>query len=136
MVDKTAKLADFGCSGVITQATSTTGERGKAAYMDPLSLKNESYSRGPKSDIFSLGVLLWEISSGEMPFKGCRETEIELLRFQGVRHDPVVGTPEGYIALYTECWDEMPDNRPSSEEVHRRLSFLSRRQPTVYGIDQ
>ncbi|CAG8606793.1 1048_t:CDS:2, partial [Paraglomus occultum] len=44
MVDKTAKLSDFGCSGDITQTASTSGKMGKTAYMDPLSLKNKSYS--------------------------------------------------------------------------------------------
>ena len=48
--------------------SSSIGE-GTTAYRDPLSLRDQSYKRGKESDIFSLGVLFWEISSGQIPCK-------------------------------------------------------------------
>ncbi|CAG8592579.1 1072_t:CDS:2 [Paraglomus occultum] len=61
-----AKITDFGLSGQMM--SSSLGE-GTAAYRDPLSFRNEPYKRGKKSDVFSLGVLFWEISSGQIPCK-------------------------------------------------------------------
>ena len=48
--------------------SSSLGE-GTAAYRDPLSFRNQPYKRGKESDIFSLGVLFWEISSGQISCK-------------------------------------------------------------------
>ncbi|CAG8487806.1 4041_t:CDS:2 [Paraglomus occultum] len=61
-----AKISDFGLSGRIM--SSSIGD-GAAAYRDPLSFRVPLYKRGKKSDVFSLGVLLWEISSGQIPLK-------------------------------------------------------------------
>ena len=52
----------------------SSGE-GALAYKDPISFKNTSYQLGNKSDIFSLGVKLWEMSSGKVPCGGCTEAD-------------------------------------------------------------
>ncbi|CAG8476553.1 2218_t:CDS:2 [Paraglomus occultum] len=88
---------------------------GTLAYKDPASFNddNESCEHGKESDIFSLGVILWEISSGKMPCDGHREhATIVMYRLNGSRDNPFPGTPEEYIKLYSECWDEDPNKRP------------------------
>jgi len=96
---------------------------GTPAYRDPASFK-ESYKRGKKSDIFSLGVILWEISSGKIPCEGRIETvDIILYRLDGSRDPPCSGTPEEYINLYSECWHEDANNRPSCETIYTRLKY-------------
>ncbi|CAG8600082.1 2639_t:CDS:2, partial [Paraglomus occultum] len=86
---------------------------GAPAYKDPASLRNSSYKRGKKSDMFSLGVILWEISSGKVP---CGEhievANIIVYRLNGSRDLPFPGTPKEYVNLYSECWDEDPNQRP------------------------
>ena len=61
------------------------------------------YSLNEKSDIYSVGVLLWEISSGQPPF--CNEPyDIGLameISIQGYREKPVPNTPESYVKIYT-----------------------------------
>src|SRR6185312_9719847 len=97
---------------------------GAPAYKDPASLKNSSYKRGMKSDIFSLGVILWEISSGKVP---CGEhievVDIIVYRLDGSRDLPFPGTPEEYVNIYSECWDEDPNQRPCCETVYKRLTY-------------
>ena len=55
-----------------------------------------------KSDVYSIGVLLWEISSGQPPFQG-ESYDISLVMriVQGYRETTVPGTPTDYSNLYT-----------------------------------
>ena len=62
------------------------------------------YTLNEKSDVYSVGVLLWEISSGQLPFyiEGEQydiDLAIEIL--QGLREKAIPGTPEDYIKVYT-----------------------------------
>ena len=48
-----------------------SGMFGVIPYMDPKSFNNnENYKLNKKSDVYSVGVLMWQISSGCEPFKG------------------------------------------------------------------
>src|SRR6185312_4177809 len=96
---------------------------GAPAYKDPVSLRDDSYQRGKRSDIFSLGVILWEISSGKIPCGGLTEPlQIFMYRLTGSRDSPFPGTSEEYISLYSTCWDEDPNKRPLCAEVYERLN--------------
>ena len=120
-----AKITDFGLSNTLKQIISTSKGEGSMAYIDPLSFKDKSYKRGKQSDIFSLGVILWEISSGKVPCEGTtRSYEILLHRLNGFRDSPFPGTPKQYIDLYSKCWDNDPNRCPSSEMVNRSLKLL------------
>ena len=67
---KTAKITDFGTSEKMLLRKTRTDYRGTHAYLDPKCFNDNDSKRDEKSDIFSLGVILWEISSREYP---CRE---------------------------------------------------------------
>jgi len=98
---------------------------GAAAYRDPQSFKSQAYRCGKKSDIFSLGVVLWEISSQKTPCEDCTYSyQIVNQRQNGYRDPPVPGTPKAYIKLYSECWSENPDRRPTAKQVYERLETL------------
>ncbi|CAG8637011.1 4359_t:CDS:1, partial [Paraglomus occultum] len=117
-----AKITDFGLSRVLERELSTSRGNGTPAYKDPASFyfakpngnleleeNQKPNRRGKKSDIFSLGVILWEISSGKIPCEGRTESyAIFIYRSKRCRDAPFPGTPEEYIKLYTECWDEDP----------------------------
>ncbi|CAI2182029.1 2517_t:CDS:2 [Funneliformis geosporum] len=64
------KIGDFGISKCICEETSKL-LKGFASikYTDPEYLKSQNFIRNKKSDIYSLGMLLWEISSGRIPFE-------------------------------------------------------------------
>ncbi|CAB5335379.1 unnamed protein product [Rhizophagus irregularis] len=68
----------------------------------------------------SIGVLLWEISSDRPPFYTEDEQyDISLIYeiTQGLREKPIPDTSIAYINLYTDCWNEEPDNRPTMSEL-------------------
>jgi len=82
-------------------------------YADPKSFNRrrnnnnqttQVYTLNEKSDIYSIGVLLWEISSGQPPFYAEGEQYDVCLPFdilQGLRETVVPDTPEDYVKIYT-----------------------------------
>src|SRR4051812_24258676 len=86
----------------------------------PERLKNKS-KHDIKGDIYSLGVILWEISAeGRTPFPESDYLTVYHI-CQGAREAPMDGTPNAYVNIYTECWDGDPEKRPCLAEVLRRL---------------
>ena len=70
-------------------------------YNDPQHFKGQKANK--KSDVYSIGVLLWEISSGKVPFYLCDSNQTVVLYkiLEGEREIPVPGTPIDYINIYT-----------------------------------
>ncbi|CAB4379483.1 unnamed protein product [Rhizophagus irregularis] len=92
------KLADFGLSK----------RNEMVAYVDPQIFIINS---NKKCDIYSTGILLWEISSGQPPF--CKEL-----------HDVNPSTPEDYVKIYIDCWNNDPDDRPTINQVAATLNAI------------
>jgi hypothetical protein len=114
-------IADFGLSKEESLMTSNSLLRGIPAYIDPQCHKKKGYKRFKASDIFSFGVLLWEISCGKVPFVGLSDFMIMSNLVNGVRERRVDFTPDEYFDLYTKCWDDVPEKRPNIEEIVRIL---------------
>src|ERR1044072_3905677 len=110
-------IGDLGLSREESLTTSNSLQNGMPAYTDPQSYMQDRYKRNKKSDIFSFGMILWEISSEKEPFAGCSDFQIVCKISKGIREKRVDGTPESYFELYTECWDEDSEKRPNIEEV-------------------
>ncbi len=99
------KLADFGLSRRLAERTNTQNKIfGMIPYIDPQNFKkpNKNYK---KSDVYSVGVLLWEISSGRKPFESYSNDFQRLALMSeisdGKREIPVSDTPIDYINIYT-----------------------------------
>ncbi|KAF0420513.1 kinase-like protein [Gigaspora margarita] len=125
------KIADFGLSTNLNEMSeaqcinykNTSYDCGMPAYVEPQYFKNPNYGFTKKSDIYSLGVILWEISSGKPPYQSLTSIDaIAVYIFQGKREIPIEGTPQKYVNLYAECWDEEPDKRPEAKQVLETLN--------------
>ncbi|RGB39230.1 kinase-like domain-containing protein, partial [Rhizophagus diaphanus] len=123
----TIKLSDFGLSKRIESSSNTkTKFFGVIPYIDPKRFSgrkknknsNQTCSFNEQSDIYSVGMLFWEISSGQPPF-ATEEYDIDLAL--EISQGPIPNTPENYIKIYIECWDIEPDNRPTINQVLKRL---------------
>ena len=76
---------------------------GMIPYIDPKKFNQaQSYSLNEKSNVYSVGVLLWEISSGVPPFHK-EDNDMGLIYgiSQGRRETAVPDTPADYVNLYT-----------------------------------
>ncbi|KAG0277595.1 hypothetical protein BGZ96_002797 [Linnemannia gamsii] len=106
-----ALITDFGLSRYLNKDHSNNGVRGVVPYISPERLKNAPFDKS--SDIYSLGVIMWELTSGYPPFD--RDGENYMLAFHittGTREKVIPGTPVEYAELYQKCWDGEPSNRP------------------------
>jgi serine/threonine protein kinase len=94
-------------------------------YVDPKLLESDSYIYDKKSDIYSLGVLMWELSSGHPPFYD--NNDLKTLTYnliKGTRENPIPNTPYEYMKLYQSCWNSESDARPSIEQVFNKLEKI------------
>ncbi|POG69818.1 kinase-like domain-containing protein, partial [Rhizophagus irregularis DAOM 181602=DAOM 197198] len=125
----TVKLADFGLSKRIEETSGSQSKTfGLIPYTDPKSFNRNTttlYLLNRKSDVYSIGVLLWEISSGKPPFHGIPyDVGLAISILQGFREKPIPDTSEDYIKIYTDCWNLEPDNRPTINQVVDKLRTI------------
>jgi len=119
-----AKVTDFGIARALdtSHATRTGSFLGTALYSSPEQLQGKKVT--PKSDIYSLGVTLYQAATGEPPFSGATPIEVAS---QHVSKTPVpprqlgADISEGLQALILDCLAKHPDDRPTAEEARSRL---------------
>ncbi|CAG8702604.1 4266_t:CDS:2, partial [Cetraspora pellucida] len=114
-----AIITDFGLSKVLPRnSISNQILTGCVPFVDPKILKDPNATPDKSSDIYSLGVVMWEITSnGRPPFAEWNLISISIQIMNGKRETPINGTTNSYIGLYTNCWDENPKLRPKIEQV-------------------
>lgn len=119
-------IADLGLSKQLTTPSNsvTNGVIGMAEYIDPWCFKNNLSSRDKRSDIYSLGILFWEITSGRPPYRDIGEPSIIYEVSKGYREKSIEGTPSDYKKLYKKCWNGNPNRRPKINGVYNILKGL------------
>ncbi|KAF0495981.1 kinase-like protein [Gigaspora margarita] len=117
-------IADFGISKHIDEVTMVKAG-GMFAYLEPRCFADPKYKCDKRSDIYSFGVILWEISSGRPPFDSYEHKIAIVMQVNsGVREIPVKNTPDIYVDLYKRCWDQDPGKRPKIMEVLEDLKTI------------
>jgi serine/threonine protein kinase len=78
------------------------------------------------SDIYSFGIIMWELSSFKPPFHD-KAHDVKLITelCDGCRPDVVKGTPNAYASLMKRCWHSDPAKRPTAEELVYLIKELS-----------
>ncbi|KAL2475187.1 Mitogen activated protein kinase kinase kinase-related [Abeliophyllum distichum] len=113
----TVKICDFGLSRVLTTTPmKDCCSAGTPEWMAPELIRNEPFTE--KCDIFSLGVIIWELCTLKKPWEGVPSVQV----VYAVANDGQrLEIPEGPLSkLIADCWAE-PDERPSCQEVLARL---------------
>ncbi|XP_008300402.1 megakaryocyte-associated tyrosine-protein kinase [Stegastes partitus] len=124
--DSVAKVSDFG----LTKVDSKTSDKAKLPikWTAPEALKKEKFST--KSDVWSYGVLLWEIFSyGRQPYPKMSLKEVKDKVEAGYRMEAPEECPPGVYLLMRLCWEQEPRRRPGfpklREKLEREVSRLS-----------
>jgi len=128
--DGVLKLMDFGIAQVVdTRRMTVTGQiLGSPAYMAPEHVEGRPLDY--RSDVFGLGVVLYQLATGELPFKGKNAHEILKRIADGKYLDPrvasiQVGNRLGAIidrALARDPEERYPDMKRFEEELHGYLA--------------
>lgn len=131
--DGTVKLLDFGFARILENTNSKsqeaydlTGETGSLRYMAPEVAKGQPYSH--KVDVYSFGIILWEMNAGKTPFCGLCNNREDFFKFvveRGFRPplDDKVGPPE-LRSLISDCWNADMGKRPDFQQVVHRLDTI------------
>ena len=77
-----------------------------------------------KTDIWSFGILLWEVMSlGYMPYPGRGNQEVMQLVTNGGRLEPPNYCPGPLYGLMCQCWHPIPEERPNFLTILERLGY-------------
>jgi serine/threonine-protein kinase len=130
--DGTVKLLDFGVATSSVTEHEETMIVGKWRYMSPETTTNQQIDH--RSDLFSLGVILYLLCSGHMPFTG-RETKEIVKKIRGGQYKPlqqIVQVPERLAVLVGRLLSHDPDDRPQDgQAVAAELTEIARQ----YGME-
>ncbi|XP_040296163.1 mitogen-activated protein kinase kinase kinase 13 [Bufo bufo] len=120
----TVKISDFGTSKELSDKSTKMSFAGTVAWMAPEVIRNEPVSE--KVDIWSFGVLLWELLTGEIPYKDVDSSAIIWGVGSNSLHLPVPSTcPDGFKILMKQTWQSKPRNRPSFRQILMHLDIAS-----------
>lgn len=127
--DGRVKVADFGIARAVTSSTMTYDGNivGSVHYFSPEQAKGTKIT--PKSDIYSLGVVLYEMLTGELPFTGETTVSIALKHLQ--EEPKPIGQydytlPPMVEAIVQRTMAKNPSERPNSDELIEDIQHTER----------
>ena len=125
----TAKITDFGIAKAVNAATivdNTDGVIGSVHYFSPEQARGGYVDE--KSDIYSLGIVMYEMLTGQVPFDGDNPVNIALMHINAEMTPPskvVDGVPPALEHIIMKCTDKYPVNRfASADELIQALNNL------------
>lgn len=123
--DGHAKITDFGIARAVTESTLTYGGNviGSVHYFSPEQARGGAIT--PKSDVYSLGIVLYEMLTNKLPFTGDNPVTIAM---KHVEEEPISPSryrpqiPPMLEAIVCRAMSKSPEIRPTSSEMVQELS--------------
>ncbi|PKC73721.1 kinase-like protein [Rhizophagus irregularis] len=115
------KIGDFGLSQSENDPSKNNEIYGVIPYIAPEIFNGAKFSKA--SDIYSLGMIMWELTTGCKPFANV-EHDISLIFkiIDGKRPEITNDTPECFANLMKRCWDPDPSKRPYISDISDTIS--------------
>lgn len=136
--DKVSKITDFGIARAAssTTITMTGGVIGSVHYFSPEQARGSKV--GPQSDIYSIGVTLFEMVTGRVPFDGESNVSIAVKHLQETppsASSMMQGIPQGLDAIINKCMQKSPERRyQTMRQFVDELDALLVDPNGVYGV--
>ncbi|KAF3436017.1 hypothetical protein FNV43_RR23109 [Rhamnella rubrinervis] len=120
------KVGDFGLSRIKRNTLVSGGVRGTLPWMAPELLNGSSNRVSEKVDVFSFGISMWEILTGEEPYANMHCGAIIGGIVKNTLRPPVPARCDHeWKKLMEQCWSPDPERRPSFTEITNRLRSMS-----------
>jgi serine/threonine protein kinase len=110
-----AKISSFSCSRLLNPGEKLTEPSRHMAYSAPEMLVEQGYN-GFAADLWSLGVVLYTLLAGQLPFQACNATEFAKVILKGSFAMPIQASPEAQ-SLISRLLQPIPKHRISLETV-------------------
>lgn len=127
--DDNVKITDFGISQMMNNTTIThnKGVLGSAHYFSPEQARGEKLSY--QTDVYSLGIVLYEMLVGELPFTADNPVSVALKHIQEPAksvHSIIHDVPESLSFIVAKCLEKKPENRfATMQALSRALSGVT-----------
>lgn len=135
--EKICKVADFGFARRITDDCAyqfTTGHLVPVKWMAPEALAGKFTS---KSDVFSLGILMWEIVTlGATPYEYMTSEEVMQRVKSGGRLERPAHCKDEFYNIMSQCWRQDPNERPTFKQLALQLEKLILSENNYIELDQ
>ncbi|EDO36442.1 predicted protein, partial [Nematostella vectensis] len=117
------KITDFGLAREIANTTRMSAA-GTYAWMAPEVIRTNTFSFA--SDVWSYGVVLWELLTGQVPYKDVEALAVAYGVAMNSLTLPIPTTcPEVFKNLMADCWNQDPHKRPTFKAVLEALEEIS-----------
>ncbi|NWS24624.1 ANKK1 protein, partial [Polioptila caerulea] len=122
------KISDFGLSKWMEQSSrmqyiESSALRGTLSYIPPEMFLQNSKPPGIKYDVYSFGIVIWEVLMQKKPYAGANMMAIIVKVAAGKRpglelvRDDWPGECHQMVDLMKRCWDQDPKQRPSFADI-------------------
>ncbi|PKY27261.1 kinase-like protein [Rhizophagus irregularis] len=120
-IDQSFYISDLGFCGPVDKLLNSV--YGNLPYIAPEVITGKKTTFA--SDIYSIGILMWEISSGQPPFVNYEHNyDLAMKIVNGMRPKIVPGTPLEYKKLMEQCWDADSTKRPDADTLLGKIKKL------------
>ncbi|XP_073347796.1 protein kinase Npk [Pagrus major] len=121
--DKVLKICDFGASKFLSHTTHMTVV-GTFPWMAPEVIQSLPVSE--TCDTYSYGVVLWEMLTREVPFKGFEGLQVAWLVVEKQERLTIpTSCPASFAELMRKCWQADPKERPQFKQVLGTLETMA-----------
>ena len=116
-------ISDLGFCGPADKSLKSV--YGNLPYISPEVIAGKGYTF--KSDIYAIGMLMWEISAEQPPYINVEHNyDLVMSIINGMRPPTIPGTPSEYKELLYQCWNADPNARPDIKTLWNRIETINK----------
>ncbi|KAI6681726.1 hypothetical protein NL676_035607 [Syzygium grande] len=120
------KIGDLGLSKIKKKTLVSGGVRGTIPWMAPELFNNKNSMVTEKVDVYSFGIVMWELLTGEEPYANLRSEDIIAGILKGTLRPEIPSWCDpAWRSLMERCWSTDVNSRPSFSDVAKELRAMS-----------